>query len=149
MTSPNSQRAHDAWQRSAPKPPAQSDAEFRAQVRADAIKAGCSPDVADMLARDVGRERTDNEIAAMPSRVRDFFGFRMHASARHEPRDALTRMCEMFGAESLVGELRASGRPLHDVAAMLTAATGSARAISESGKGNVRMQLLARNHWSN
>lgn len=119
------------------------DAQFRESVRRDALAAGLPRDIADYLAREVGRQPTDDEIAAMPSRVRAFLAVEMSGSRTRQHQDALSKIADLYGASALVPELRRSGLPLRSVADILATATGSRHAIDRAGIDQARMQMLA------
>ena len=121
---------------------ATTDTQFRASVRADAIKAGCPPAVADYLAAQVGKTPTAAERERRDETRSRLVGYRMTAKA-----DALDRIAWMFGATSLVPIFRRAGVPLSRVVALLSEATGTRRAIGAAGIANVRMQLQASNHY--
>lgn len=115
-----------------------TDAQFRASVRADAIKAGCPPAVADYLSAQVGKTPTGAEREHRDETRSRLAGYRMTGKS-----DALDRIAFLFGAEKLVPDFRRAGVPLPRVVALLSEVTGTRRAIGAAGIANVRMQLQA------
>jgi hypothetical protein len=117
---------------------------WRAQIRAEALAAGYSVALAEFIAREVGRDTA--HVLAGDERP----GAHRAALARARAvapaaGDYLARICGLFHAPlELVGELRTAGVSLRTVTSMLTAATGTARAISTAGCERVRLQLMAR-----
>lgn len=130
------------------RPAHQTDAEFRASVEREARAAGIDPQVAAWLAREVGKAPpTESEIDRMPERMRAFLGVRMSRRPVNDG-DALGKLAAMFGAGSLLVEIRASGMHFRDVAALLRDATGSRSVITPAGIDHCRAVLGAQTFWS-
>lgn len=119
------------------------DAQFRESVRRDALAAGMSRDIADYLARKVGRQPTDDELDRVSPHVRAFLGVALHGSRARQHQDALSKIADLYGASALVPELRRSGLPLRKVTAILAHAIGSRRAIDRTGIDKARVEILA------
>ena len=121
-----------------------TDTQFKAQARADAIRAGYSPMLADwitsQLGKDVGRVLAGEESTSPQRRAPRALSAR--AAAPTGDRLALIAGC--FGARVLTAEFKSAGLSLRGVVAMLTEATGTARNISAAGIERVRLQLLQR-----
>lgn len=121
-----------------------TDTQFKAQARADAIRAGYSPMLADwitsQLGKDVGSVLAGEESTSPQRRAPRALSAR--AAAPTGDRLALIAGC--FGAQVLTAEFKSAGLSLRGVVAMLTEATGTARNISAAGIERVRLQLLQR-----
>lgn len=133
-----------------------TDSQWRACVRADAVRAGCTPAVADFLAANVGKER-DGDAWCSPHdrRVLDvsMAERRTRTTARHAApsRPATTDerrrgICSLYGAAALLPAFVASRLPLPRVAAILANVSGGHR-LTAGGIASVRTQLQAQKHW--
>lgn len=121
-----------------------TDQQWHASVRADALRAGYSPMLADFLVRNLGKD--SGRVPSGPERPTRAAlragAFTARAAAPTGDRLALIAGC--FGAQVLTAEFKSAGLSLRGVAAMLTEATGTARNISAAGIERVRLQLLQR-----
>lgn len=113
-----------------------ADATFRASVRRDALAAGMPSDLADFLARHIGKD-TARVLAG------DERNSALQARARAPAGDRLARMCTIYpGASAVAGELRAAGTPLRTAAGMLGAVADSHGNISTAGAESIRLRIM-------
>ena len=118
-----------------------NDAEFKARCEREAIAAGMPADVARFCAAQIGKRPN----VAVPDQRPGAHRASLTRAVAPAAGDYLARICGLFHAPlELVGELRTAGVSLRTVTSMLTAATGTARAISTAGCERVRLQLMAR-----
>jgi hypothetical protein len=136
-----------------------TDQQFRESVRADSIRAGNPPAVADWLAKRVGEKPTEAErkIFGGDARVlRSVMQKRsqphVHGTTAAAPRartvDERRRViCDVYGASAVLPAFVASGLPLPRVAAILANVIGGGRATT-AALAAVRNQLQAQRHWA-
>lgn len=121
-----------------------NDAEFRRSVEADARRAGMSADLAQALARHVGRRPPAGAPPVPPPRG-------LATRAHHAPGTQSTRnvnidrLCALYGASAVAPDFKAArGIPLRAFAALLSEAVGRRAKVTPDGVERVRMALLAR-----
>jgi hypothetical protein len=118
-----------------------NDAEFKARCEREAIAAGMPADVARFCAAQIGKRPN----VAVPDQRPGAHRASLTRAVAPAAGDTLTRICGLFRAPpQIIADLRASGVSLRTVTSMLTAATGTARAIGPAGVEHVRLLLLAK-----
>lgn len=136
---------HPTSQRGAPPVP-QTDAAFRDSVRRDALSNGLPEDIAEMLAREVGKVYSGDEIAAMTPRTLALYGVRAFAD---RPVDELADLAAAVGCPALLPALRAAALPLHEVRALIRDAIDvTTMTITGSRVCALRANLQARTYWN-
>lgn len=147
--------------------PPMNDAAWRLSVKADAIKAGVAPDLAEYIAANVGKDDSALEFSRMspdemarrlPAGVRAALNSNMSATAMafmntvnaaaSDYADRLRRMCAVYGdlASALVPEFEASRVTLGEVRVMLGDACGG-DALDAAGADRVRIAIVARDYF--
>lgn len=117
-----------------------ADATFRASVRRDALAAGMPSDLADFLARHIGKDTA--HVLAGDERTRPRRSA-LQARASAPAGDRLARMCLIYpGASAVAGELRAAGTPLRTVAGMFASVADSRGHVGAAGAESIRLRIM-------
>lgn len=129
-----------------------TDTQWRASVRADAIRQGYSTTMADFLAARVGKQPTQAE-REMSSPHTSKHGARAARTTTPAARsraltvdDRRTRICALYRAPTLAQHFKREELPLRTVAAILANANNG-HTLTAAGCANVRTQLTANNYW--
>jgi len=121
-----------------------TDAQFHAQCRADAIRAGMSPRLADYVVSQLGkvsaRVLAGDERTSPQRRTPRAFTARAVTPTGD---DRLARMCLLYpGANAVASELRAAGIPLQSVASMFASVADPRGLISKAGADAIRFRIM-------
>jgi len=119
-----------------------NDAQFKASARADAIRAGMTPKLADYLVGQLGKDHA--RVLAGDERSPQRRAPRaLTARASAPADDRLERMAAMYpGGAALVSEFRVAGWSLRSVADALAGVANSQGVISKDGADAIRFRLM-------